>query len=148
MKYRTTLFVDGNNTAIPVPEEILVGLGRGRRPPVVVTVNGYTYRSTVAPYAGQLLIPFSAAHRAASGLASGQELEVELVLDDEPREVAVPADLAAALDAAPEAAAYFHGLSYTNRRSFTTWIEDAKKPETRQARVEKAVQLLRAKQTR
>jgi hypothetical protein len=149
VRYRTTLLLFGpNNTAIPVPDEILASFGRGRRVPVVVTVNGYAYRTTTAPYTGQTLIPFNAAHRTATGLRGGEEIEVDLVTDDAPRQVDIPADLATAFEGAPEAEAFFATLSYTNRRSFTTWIEGAKKPETRVARVGKAVELLRAKQTR
>ncbi len=149
MKYRTTLQLFGpNNTGIAVPEEVLVAFGRGRRPPVRVTVNGYTYRTTVAPYSGQLLMPFAAHHRAATGLRGGEEIEVDLVVDDEPREVAVPPDLTAGLEAEPAAAAFYAGLSYTNRKSFVTWIEESKKPETRAARVAKAAEMLLAKRTR
>jgi hypothetical protein len=149
MKYRTTLLLFGpNNTGIPVPEEVLASFGRGKRPPVRVTVNGYTYRTTVAPYSEMLLMPFNAQHRAATGLRGGEEIEVDLVVDDEPREVAVPPDLAAALDAEPAAAAFFAGLSYTNRKSYVTWIEEAKKPVTRAARVTKAVEMLLEKRTR
>lgn len=149
MRYRTTLLLFGpNNTGIPVPEEVLASLGHGRRPPVRVTVNGYTYRTTVAPYNDQILMPFNAQHRAASGLRGGEEIEVDLVVDDEPREVAIPPDLAAVLDADPAAAAFFAGLSYTNRKAYVTWIEDAKKPETRAARVTKALDMLREERTR
>jgi hypothetical protein len=149
MKYRTTLMQFGpNNTGIPVPEVVLAALGRGRRIKVRATVNDYTYRTSAAPYAGLILMPFNAEHRAATGLRGGEEIEVDLVADEEPRTVEVPADLAAALAEAPEAQAFFDGLSYTNRRSFTLWIEEAKKPETRTARVEKAVTQLRQRQTR
>lgn len=149
MRYRTTLMLFGpNNTGIPVPEEVLASLGRGKRPPVRATVNGYTYRTTVAPYSQMLLMPFNAQHRAATGLRGGEEIEVDLVLDNEPRDVAVPSDLAAALAAEPAAATFFAGLSYTNRKSYVTWIEEAKRPETRAARLAKALEMLVAKRTR
>jgi uncharacterized protein YdeI (YjbR/CyaY-like superfamily) len=93
-------------------------------------------------------MPFSSEHRAASGLAGGDEIEVDLVADDEPREVEVPLDLASALAAAPEAAAFFAGLSYTNRRTYVLWVEEAKKPETRSARVAKAVAMCSEHRTR
>jgi len=149
MKFHTTLQrFGGNNTGIEVPEEVLTALGRGRRVKVVATVNGYTYRTSVAPAMGRILMPFSSEHRAATGLSGGEEIEVEIVPDDAPREVQVPADLATALDAAPEAAAFFAGLSYTNRRLYVLWIEDAKKPETRAARVAKSVEMLAEHRTR
>ncbi len=149
MSFRTTLQRFGpNNTGIEVPEEVLVGLGRGRRVAVRATVNGYTYRTSVAPYMGRILMPFSAEHRAASGLAGGEEIEVELVPDDAPREVDVPADLATALAGAPDAQAFFAGLSYTNQRAYVVWIEEAKKQETRTARVASAVTMLAEGRTR
>jgi hypothetical protein len=149
MRYRTTLMQFGpNNTGIPVPEDVLASLGRGKRPPVRVTVNGYTYRTTVAPYSEIILMPFNAQHRAATGLRGGEEIEVDLVIDDEARTVEVPADLAAALAAEPAAAAFFAGLSYTNRKTFVTWIEESKKPETRTTRLSKAIELLLDHKTR
>ncbi len=149
MKYRTTLMQFGpNNTGVPVPEEVLASFGRGRRVKVRATVNGYTYRTSAAPYDGLILMPVNAEHREATGLRGGEEIEVELVADDEPRSVEVPDDLAAALAGEPEAQAFFDGLSYTHRRSFTLWIESARKAETRTARVEKAVIQLRERQTR
>lgn len=149
MKFRTTLQrFGGNNTGIEVPEEILTALGRGRRVKVVATVNGYTYRTSVAPAMGKILMPFSSEHRAASGLSGGEEIEVELIPDDEPREVEVPADLAAALADAPDATAFFAGLSYTHKRSYVLWVEEARKPETRSARVAKAVDMLSEHRTR
>ncbi len=149
MNYRTTLMQSGpNNTGVPVPDEVLASFGRGRRVKVRATVNGYTYRTSAAPYAGLILMPFNAEHREATGLRGGEEIEVELVADDEPRAVEVPDDLAAALAGEPEAQAFFDGLSYTNRRAFTLWIESARKAETRTARVEKAVIQLRERQAR
>jgi Bacteriocin-protection, YdeI or OmpD-Associated/Domain of unknown function (DUF1905) len=143
MKFRTTLQrFGGNNTGIEVPEEVLVALGRGRRVKVVATVNGYTYRTSIAPAMGKILMPFSSGHRAASGLSGGEGIEVEVVPDDAPREVEVPVDLGTALADAPEAASFFAGLSYTHQRSYVLWVEDAKKAETRWARVAKAVEML------
>ena len=148
MKFHTTLLQMGNNTGIEVPEEVLVALDRGRRVKVVATVNGYTYRTTVAPAYGKILMPFSAQHRAASGLSGGEAIEVELVPDDAPRDVEVPHDLAAALGAAPEAADYFAGLSYSHKRAYVEWIEGAKKPETRARRSAQAIEMLLERRTR
>ncbi len=149
MKFRTTLQRFGpNNTGIEVPEDILTSLGRGRRVKVVATVNGYTYRTSVAPAYGKILMPFSSEHRAASGLSGGEEIEVELVPDDAPREVEVPAELATALKDAPDAAAFLSGLSHTHQLAYVLWIEAAKKPETRLARVVRAVEMLSDHRTR
>ena len=98
MEFSTTMFQDGNNTGIEVPAEVVEALGAGKRPPVVVTVNGYSYRSTVAPMGGKYLLPFSAERRSESGISGGDAIDVEVVLDSAPRVVDVPEDLQAALD--------------------------------------------------
>jgi len=145
MKFQTTLLRFGEkNTGIEVPEDILTALGRGRRVKVVAMVNGYSYRTSVAPAYGKILMPFSSEHRAASGLSGGEAIEVEIIPDDAPREVEVPADLATA----PDAAAFLAGLSHTHQLAYVLWIEDAKKPETRSARVAKAVEMLSDHRTR
>lgn len=138
MRFTTTL-IGTTTTGIEVPAEVIEVLGRGKKPPVVVTVNGYRYRNTVAVMGGRYLISLSAKHREASGLAAGDEVEVELEVDDQPREVDVPADFAAALDAEPKVRAFFDGLSYSQRSWFVLGIEEAKKPETRANRITKAV---------
>ena len=94
------MFQNGNNTGIEVPADVVEALGAGKRPPVVVTVNGYQYRSTIAPMGGRFLVPFSAERRNESGIAGGDAINVELVVDTAPRVVEVPADLKAALDGA------------------------------------------------
>ena len=117
-------------TGIQVPEEVVEALGAGRRPAVKVTVNGYTYRSTVAVMGGAYMISLSAEHRA----AGGEEVDVDLDLDTAPREVSVPADFAAALDAEPAARRTFDGLSYSNRSWHVLQVEGAKTEQTRQRR--------------
>jgi uncharacterized protein YdeI (YjbR/CyaY-like superfamily) len=110
----------------------------------VATVNGYTYRGTVMGYdPADPLMPFSSEHRTASGLRAGDAVEVELELDTAPREIEVPEDLAAALEADPVAKAFFDGLSNSNKRVHTLSVEGTKTPETRARRVEKAIALLR-----
>ncbi|ADB34831.1 Domain of unknown function DUF1905 [Kribbella flavida DSM 17836] len=141
MKFRT-LLEGTTKVGFEVPAEIVEALGQGKRPAVRVTIGGYTYRNTVAVMGGRYLVGVSAEHRAAAGVAGGDEVEVELELDTAPRQVAVPADFAAALDARPEARQFFDGLSYSQRRWFVLGIEEAKKPETRRARIEKAVDRL------
>jgi hypothetical protein len=141
MKFKTT--VAGTTvTGIEVPAEVIEALGQGKKPPVVVSLNGYTYRNTVAVMGGRYMVALSVKHREAAGVAGGDELEVDIVLDDGPREVEVPEDFAAALDAEPKARAFFDGLSYSQRNWFVLGIEEAKKPETRTSRIVKAVERL------
>jgi hypothetical protein len=144
MRFRTTIDATGKNAAgFKVPAEVVAALGRGKRPPVRVTIAGYTYRSTVAAYGDLYLIGVSQENRAAAGVAAGDEVDVELELDTAPREVSVPADLAVALDAAPDAKRFFEGLSYSNKSWFVLGIEDAKTPETRLRRIDKAIARMR-----
>ena len=141
--FRATIELRGKTACgISVPPEVVEALGHGKRPPVTVTIRGYTYRSTVAAYTGEFLIGVSAENRAAAGVAAGDVVDVELDLDTAPRVLEVPADLDAALDADPVARAFFDGLSYSNRSRFTLSVADAKTPETRQRRIDKAVALL------
>jgi len=126
-----------------VPEAVVLALGKGKRPPVRVTLNGYTYRSTVAPMGGRYLVGVSADNRAAAGVAGGQTHDIELELDEAPREVALPADFAAALDAEPAARATFDRLSPSNQGYHVSLLEGAKSDETRARRLEKSIGALR-----
>ncbi|HKS47269.1 MAG TPA: YdeI/OmpD-associated family protein [Amycolatopsis sp.] len=145
MKFRATVQLNGKTaTGIPVPPELVAGLGAGKKPPVQVTVNGHTYRSSIATMGGQYLISLSAENRAKAGVAAGDEIEVELALDTAPREVSAPADLAEALDSDREAKRFFESLSYSNRRRVVEPIEGAKAAETRKRRIAKAVETLHA----
>jgi hypothetical protein len=140
MRFTTTLDPAGKNAAgFRVPREVVEALGKGKRPPVIVTINGYSYRNTVAVYGDEFLIGVAQEHRGPAGVTPGDVIEVDLQLDTAPREVEVPADLAAALDAAPEAKLAFEALSYSNKRRYTLSIEDAKSAETRRRRIEKSV---------
>ena len=144
MLFHATLILSGKTaTGIQVPDAIVEQLGAGKRPPVRVTIGSYTYRTTVAPMGGQFWIPVSAENRAGAGISAGDELDVEIEIDTEPREVAVPADLMAALDADSAAQQAFEKLSYSNKRLHVLSVEDAKTPETRQRRVEKVITTLR-----
>lgn len=148
MKFRTTVELGGKTaTGIEVPEEIVASLGTSKKPPVKVSIGGYTYRSTVAVMGGRFMIPLSAANRTGAGVAAGDEIEVELELDDEPREIDIPTDFAEALDRDPEAKSFFEKLSYSNKRRFVLSIEEAKTAETRQRRIDKAIGTLRAGKT-
>jgi Domain of unknown function (DUF1905)/Bacteriocin-protection, YdeI or OmpD-Associated len=145
MKFRTRIEQSGKTaTGIRVPDEVVEGLGAGKRPPVSVTLNGYTYRSTVAVMGGAYMVGLSAENRAAAGASGGDEVDVEIALDTAPREVAVPVDLAAALDAEPAARATFDRLSNSNKGWHVSSIEGAKSEETRQRRVAKSVEALKA----
>ncbi len=141
MKFQGTLQLAGKTaTGIEVPADVVEGLGSGRKPAVTVTLNGgHTYRSSVGSMGGVFMLPVSAEHRAAAGVAAGDVVDVDLELDTAPRELAVPADLSAALDADPAARAFFDGLSYSNRRRHVLAIDGAKTEETRQRRIAKSV---------
>lgn len=129
-------------TGLQVPDDIVEALGAGKRPPVVVTVGGYTYRTTVAPMGGSFWVPLAAEHRDAAGVQADEEVDVSITLDTAPREVGVPEDLAAAFGDAVRA--QFDALAYSHRKEWVRWVEEAKKPETRTARIEKTVESLRA----
>ncbi len=143
MKFRTTVVQSGKTaTGIVVPEAVMEALGAGRRPPVRVTIGAYTYRSTVATVDGAPMVGLSAENRAGAGVAGSDEVEVDIVLDTEKREVAVPAELAAALDAEPQARATFDALSNSNKSWHVLQVTGAKTEETRQRRIAKSIATL------
>lgn len=145
MRFRTTVELGGKTaTGFQVPAEVVAALGGGKRPAVRVTVGEHTYRTTVAAMGGRFLIPLSAQHRTAAGVAAGDQLDVEIALDTARRDVVVPADLADALGDDDRAQRFFAALAYTHRKEWVRWIEEAKKAETRQARITKAVEAMRA----
>ena len=140
MKFRATLELTGKtSTGVRVPEEVVESLGKGKKPPVVAVVNGHSWRSTVAVMGGEYMLGVSAENREAAGVIAGEEIEVDLQLDTQPREIEVPPDLVQALDGNPQAKAYFDKLSYSNKRRHILAIEGAKAADTRQRRVDKAV---------
>ena len=144
MRFRTTIVQSGKNTTgIQVPDEVVEALGSGKRPAVKVTVNGYRYRSTVASMGGVFMVSLSAEHRAGAGVGGGDEVEVDLELDSAPREVTVPPELVAALDAEPAARATFDGLSYSNKSWHVLQVTGAKTEETRQRRIARSVEALK-----
>ncbi|MCJ1714579.1 YdeI/OmpD-associated family protein [Curtobacterium sp. VKM Ac-2922] len=144
MQFTTTVLQARQTaTGLPVPPEVIDALGAGKRPAVVVTLDGgYTYRSTVGVMGGQFLVPLSAAHRAASGVAAGDTVQVTLDVDDAPRAVSLPEDLVAAMDSAGVRPA-FDALSNSRQRALADPVEQAKAAETRQRRIDKAVESLR-----
>jgi hypothetical protein len=144
MRFRTTILQAGKTAAgIRVPDEVVESLGAGRRPPVRVTINGYSYRNTIAVMDGAYMVGVSNEHRAASGLAGGDEVDVDIELDTAPREVNVPPALQAALEADPAARATFEKLSYSNKSWHVLQVEGTKNEETRQRRVAKSIEALR-----
>jgi hypothetical protein len=145
MKFRTELELGGRTaTGLVVPEEVVAELGDSRRPAVLVTLNGHRYRSTIARMGGRFMLPVSAEVRAASGVAAGDVVDVDVELDTEPRVVEVPADLAAALAGDPAAQAAFAALSYSHQRAHVLSVEGAKAAATRERRITKLVEALGA----
>lgn len=143
MQFTTTVLLARKTaTGLPVPSSVIDALGSGKRPPVVVTINGgYTYRSTVGVMDEQFLVPLSASHREAAGIAPGDTVEVTLVVDTQPRVIDLPDDLAAALQDAGVRAA-FDTLSNSRQRALADPVSQAKAPETRARRIAKAVEAL------
>ena len=141
--FHTELLLQGKSaTGFAVPDEVVASLGAGKRVAVVVTIGDYSYRSTVGPYRGANMLPVSAANREGARIAAGDIVEITLELDDQPREVEVPADLAAALDTDAATRAAFDALSFSNRRAHVASVEDAKTAETRERRIAKVVAAL------
>lgn len=139
--FETTIAASGNNTGIVVPDEVIDQLAAGRRPAVLVDLNGYRYQNTVGVMAGQHMISVSAAVREATGLKAGDPVRVTLTVADAPREVKVPADFAAALAVDEQAKAFFGKLSNSMQRYHIDNINAAKSQETRQRRIDKAIAL-------
>lgn len=141
--FNTTLLQAGKTaTGIKIPAELVEKLGAGKKPPVKVTINGYTYRNTVAVMGGAFMVGVSAENRKAADVAGGDNIDVTLELDTETRIVEVPKDLQKALKSNPEAAKTFESLSYSKKQWLVLPVKDAKIKETRQRRIEKAIVLL------
>jgi hypothetical protein len=134
--FKTTIVKDDvkDATGIRVPSEVITGFNSGKKPKVKITLNGYTYRSTVAAYGDVFMLPLAAEHRHAAGVKAGDEVEITLELDTEPRTVDVPADLAAAL-AEKGITEAFDKLAYSTRKEHVRQVESAKAQETRERRI-------------
>jgi hypothetical protein len=130
-----------NATGLPIPAEAVATLDSGKRPKVKVSFNGYTYRSTVAAYGDVFMIPLSKEHRDAAGVQAGDQVEVTLELDTEPRTVEVPDDLAMALEEGG-VTAVFDALAPSKRKEHVRQVTSAKAEETRQRRIAKIVATL------
>ncbi|MDP9937265.1 hypothetical protein J2T11_003636 [Paenarthrobacter nicotinovorans] len=144
MEFTTTIVGDGNKAGIEVPSHVVDALGAGKKPPVVVTINDRSYRSSIAVMGGKYMVGVSAANRELTGVAAGDTVQVGLEVDTQPRVVEVPADLAAALDAEPDAKAFYGTLNYSAQRRYVEPIGDAKTEETRARRIAKVVSDLKA----
>jgi hypothetical protein len=143
MKFRTRILQAGKTaTGIEFPPKVVEALGAGKRPPVRVTINGYTFRSTVAVMGGKYMLGINADVRAAAGVAGGDMVDVDAELDIAPREVTVPPELSKALARNLKAKAVFEQLSYSKKRLYTLPIENAKTDETRQRNLDKAIAAL------
>jgi hypothetical protein len=144
MRFRGTLELAGKTaTGVRVPAEVVEGLGAGKRPAVRITINGYTYRTTVAVMGGEFLFGVSAEHRLGARVAAGDEVDVDIELDTEPRVVTVPPDFAEALARDADARRYFDSLSYTRKQEHVLPIEQARTAETRQRRIARSISALR-----
>lgn len=144
MKIRVLIQGAGKTAAgMEIPDEVVTALGAGRKPPVRVTIGSHTYRSSIASMGGVFMLGISNENRARAGVAAGDVVDVDIELDTEPREVVVPPDFRAAINAESEAARFFDGLSYSNRLRHVLAVDDAKTPETRRRRIEKSVALFR-----
>ena len=144
MRFRAPLLSHGKTaTGFDVPPEVVAALGGGKRPPVRVTINGYTYRNTIAVYGGVYLVGVSAENRAQARVKGGDQVDVDLELDTAPREVSVPPELQAALDADPVAKATFDRLSYSNKSWHALQVTGTNNPETRTRRLERSIATLR-----
>jgi hypothetical protein len=143
MKFTTTLLLHGKTaTGFEVPTEVVEALGAGKKPPVNVTINGYTYRSSVAVMGGKFLCGVAAEHRGPAGAKAGDTVEIDLQLDTEKREVELPDDVANALKANPRASAAFEKLSYSHKRAHVEPIAAAKAADTRQRRIDKMITMI------
>jgi hypothetical protein len=144
MRFRAVIQLSGKTaTGIEVPPEVIASLGQGKRPPVRVTIGGHTYRSTVGSVSGKAMLPVSADNRAAAGVAAGDDVEVDIALDTEPREVSLPPDFAAALSGDEAAQRVFDRLSYSQQQRYVLGITSAKAAETRERRIASALAALR-----
>jgi hypothetical protein len=149
VKLTAELLSTGKNTAgFEIDESFVRALGGGGRPKVAVTINGHTFRTSIARMGGRYLLGLSADRRAEAEVAPGEVLELDIVLDEQPREVVLPDDLADALAADPAAADFWQTLSYSNQRWHVEQITGAKKAETRAGRVTKSISMLRESRAR
>jgi hypothetical protein len=143
MRVAATLQPTGRtSTGFVIPPDVVAALGGGKRPKVTVTINGATYRSSIAPMGGEFWLGVSAANRELTGTTAGEDYEIDLELDTAPRRIDPPADLADALAADPRSQAAFERLSYSRQRAHVESVTGAKRPDTRARRVAAVVEAL------
>lgn len=146
--FDTTLVPFGPACAVILSDEQVARLGGGKRAAVLVTINGETAPLRLAVMGGQNCIGLSKASRAQLGVEIGEAVTVTVALDEKPREVTLPPELQTAFAEDPALASAFETLAYTHRRTFATWVDEAKRPETRLRRAEEAVTMIREGRTR
>lgn len=146
MKFQSRVEPPEPMKGLEIPPGVVESLGGGKRPAVTITLNGHVWRSRVAVMRGRYLIGLSRANRQAAGVETGDDVEVGLELDTEPRAVVEPEELISALDADPRARIAYDKLPPGRKRQYVIAVEGAKKPETRQRRVEKIIVELRDRQ--
>jgi hypothetical protein len=144
MRFRTKILAAGKTAAgVEVPAKVVEALGSTKVPLVLVTINGYTYRSAVAVMGGKFMIGVSNENRNAAGVAAGDTVDVDLELDTRPRELALPDDFAKALDRDGKAKKVFEGLSNSKKQRLVLPVANGKTPETRQRNIDKAMTALK-----
>jgi hypothetical protein len=144
MRFHTKLLQSGKTAVgVQVPDEVVAALGAGKRPPVRVTINGYTYRNTVAVMGGVFMVGVSAEHREKARVAGGDEVDIDIELDTQPRDLTLPDDFRQLLEREPAAKQSFESLSYSRKQALVLPIDQAKTPQTRQRRLETAMITLR-----
>ncbi len=148
LELKTKLAARGPAAAVVLDDEQVAAIGEGsKRFPVRATVNGFTWRTTVTRMRGEFLLGLNRDVRESAGVEAGDTVEMTISLDTEPREVDIPAALADALATDPDARAAFERLAFTHRKEYARWIAEAKREETRDRRVARALEMLRARQT-
>ncbi len=149
LTFKTTLVKRGPGVAVVLGEDRVAAVGEGaKRFPVAATINGHTWRSTVVRMRGEYLLGLSKEVRAGAGVEADELVQVKLALDREERTVDAPEALVEALARDPDASAAYDGLAYTHRKEFARWVDEAKRPETRERRVEQTLEMLKAGKTR
>ena len=143
MRFRTKILPAGKTAAgIEVPAKVVAALGSSKRPPVRATINGYTYRSSVAVMGGVFMLGVSNEVRKNAGVAAGDTVDIDLELDDKPRDVELPPDFAAALGRNAKAKKFFEGLSYSKKYALVRAL-DVKAADVRKERISKTVEQLK-----
>jgi len=149
IRFRAQLQPRGPAAAIVLDDAQVATVGEGaKRFPVKATVNGYTWRTSVARMGGEFLLGLNREVREGAGVQASDEVEVTIELDAAPRDVEVPEALAAALATDPHARAAFERMAFTHRKEYARWIAEAKREETRQRRVHQALEMIRAGKAR